>query len=84
MVKSHSENIVNFPFSKTRPASKEKVAYKGRSVKDLGLTDLSQALQNGTNSINKSPKGRWCSNCKGIWYTYFFEVQCPKCGNRKG
>jgi hypothetical protein len=28
--------------------------------------------------------GKWCQRCQGIWFGLALEVQCPRCGNRKG
>lgn len=28
--------------------------------------------------------GKWCGRCEGIWFGLALEVECPRCGNRKG
>jgi hypothetical protein len=28
--------------------------------------------------------GKWCHRCNGIWFGLALEVECPRCGNRKG
>ena len=28
--------------------------------------------------------GHWCSRCEGLWYGCALEVECPRCGNRRG
>jgi hypothetical protein len=28
--------------------------------------------------------GKWCQRCNGIWFGLALEVECPRCGNRKG
>ncbi|MEL6189461.1 MAG: hypothetical protein AAFU79_32965 [Myxococcota bacterium] len=28
--------------------------------------------------------GKWCSQCQGLWFGWLFEVECPKCGHRRG
>ncbi len=48
--------------------------------KDLGSTPLARQLGLTTEQMN----GHWCSRCKGIWFGYTLEAQCPVCGNRRG
>jgi len=67
-----AKNVVPFPFSRSG------VAKTRDRARNLGLAKLSaKAKQSG-----RGAKGHWCRNCKGIWYTYFFEVECPVCGKR--
>lgn len=69
-----ASRIVKFPQSRTPPKQT-----KG-GFKDLGLSRLTQKggrLQPGL-------KGHWCSRCKGIWYGFVGECECPQCGNRNG
>jgi Zn finger protein HypA/HybF involved in hydrogenase expression len=47
---------------------------------DLGLTPLSKSAPMQA----RAPLGHWCSFCRGVWYSYFLEAQCPRCGNRHG
>lgn len=65
--------VVRFPFSRLRPGGNE-------PAKDLGLTPLSRQID----ATGRSAKGHWCSRCKGIWWSYFLESECPVCGNRHG
>lgn len=48
--------------------------------KDLGTTPLAQQLGLSDEQLN----GHWCSRCRGIWFGYTLETQCPVCGNRRG
>ena len=66
-------NLVSFPFSKSR------ISQRTSQSRNLGLTKLSFDV----NPSGMGAKGHWCKACKGIWYTYFFEVECPVCGSRK-
>lgn len=65
--------VVQFPFSRVRIANDD-------TVLDLGLTPLSKQV----GPTGKSPMGHWCGRCRGIWYSYFLEAECPICGNRHG
>jgi hypothetical protein len=66
------EGVIPFPFSRSG-VSKHKDA-----PRNLGLTKMSASVK----SSGRGAKGHWCSSCKGIWYTHFFEVECPVCGKR--
>jgi hypothetical protein len=48
--------------------------------KDLGITPLARQLGLTLEQTN----GHWCSRCRGIWFGYTLEAQCPVCGNRNG
>lgn len=48
--------------------------------KDLGITPLARQLGLTVEQTN----GHWCSRCRGIWFGYTLETQCPVCGNRNG
>ena len=65
--------ILRFPQTRVRMKS-------SGPINDLGLSKLSQQV----GSSGRSARGHWCSYCQGIWYSYFLEVECPKCGNRHG
>ncbi|MBL4629545.1 MAG: hypothetical protein JKY00_16200 [Roseicyclus sp.] len=66
------KSVVPFPFSRSGVAKTRQLA------RNLGLTELSaKAKRSG-----RGAKGHWCRSCKGIWYSYFFEVECPVCGRR--
>ncbi|MEJ2345893.1 MAG: hypothetical protein P8076_08475 [Gammaproteobacteria bacterium] len=69
-----SGGIVPFPQSRTQPPR----ATDG--VKQLGLSKRAQSHK----GVQPGLKGHWCSRCKGIWYGYVGEVECPVCGNRNG
>lgn len=75
--KSGSNNslpsVISFPQSRTKPKTSQ------QKSRELGLSKLAQKL-NTTASL----KGHWCSQCKGIWYGYGGECECPVCGNRNG
>ncbi|MFQ5481970.1 MAG: hypothetical protein ACE5ER_04350 [Nitrospinaceae bacterium] len=47
---------------------------------ELGSTPLAAAL----GLTGEQLTGHWCSPCRGIWYGQALEVECPRCGNRKG
>jgi hypothetical protein len=66
------DNLVKFPFSKSG------VSKSTTQARNLGLTKLSLEVRKD----GKGAKGHWCKSCKGIWYTFFFEVECPVCGRR--
>ncbi|MDP7150265.1 MAG: hypothetical protein QGI70_04715 [Paracoccaceae bacterium] len=68
-----NKTVIPMPFSRRYPTSSQK-------VKDLGLSDLSRQVE----PSGRGAKGHWCSRCRGIWYSYFLEAECPKCGNRHG
>ncbi|NTU79452.1 MAG: hypothetical protein HGA45_08625 [Chloroflexales bacterium] len=50
------------------------------SYKFLGFSKLSVQLGVGDQQLY----GKWCGRCDGIWFGLMLEVQCPRCGNRKG
>ncbi len=50
------------------------------AFRDLGTTPLACQLGLKPEQTN----GHWCSRCRGIWFGYTLEVQCPVCGNRQG
>lgn len=66
-------NVVRFPQSRVKPAG-------GASYTDLGLGRMASEL----GMANEQLTGHWCSNCKGIWFGYLLEVECPQCGGRNG
>ncbi len=68
------DNTVQFPTSRTTPART-----RGGFV-ELGITPLATLLGLQEWQLN----GHWCSRCRGIWYGYTLEAQCPRCGNRHG
>ncbi len=67
-------NSVQFPASRASPARTP-----GGFV-ELGITPLATLLGLQEWQLN----GHWCSRCRGIWYGYTLEAQCPRCGNRHG
>lgn len=67
-----ASNLVRFPFSRSG------LSKTHTPPRNLGLTKLSQQV----NPQGKGAKGHWCKNCKGIWFSYFFEAECPVCGRR--
>lgn len=50
------------------------------TFRDLGRSRLAQAMDAPRGNLT----GKWCSNCKGIWFGLPGECECPKCGNRHG
>ncbi|MFM9860687.1 hypothetical protein RUR49_19705 [Pseudoxanthobacter sp. M-2] len=66
--------LVRFPLSRTTPAGSP-----GGFV-DLGTGAMARRLGMRTAGTT----GRWCSRCRGIWFGYALEVECPRCGNRHG
>jgi hypothetical protein len=71
---SQPGNLVRFPQSRVSPAR------ANTPFKDLGLSVLCKKL----GLPERQTTGHWCSHCKGIWYGYLLEVDCPVCGNRHG
>ncbi|WP_428420341.1 hypothetical protein [Methylibium sp.] len=69
-----SAGILRFPQSRVAPPQTQ-----GGYV-ELGITPLAQQLGLEEDQLN----GHWCSRCRGIWYGYTLEAQCPRCGNRHG
>ena len=69
-----SDSVIGFPQSRTR------VVQSKEGTRDLGISKLAQRL----GGIQPNLKGHWCSCCKGIWYGYVGECECPVCGNRHG
>lgn len=67
-------NTFPFPYSRLNPP-----ATPG-GFRDLGITPLARQLGLTTEQTN----GHWCSRCRGIWFGYTLEAECPVCGNRKG
>lgn len=63
------------------PQSRVPMRTSRKPVRNLGLTRLSQAVGDAS---GRRAKGHWCSRCKGIWYSFFLESECPQCGNRHG
>jgi len=69
-----SENIVAFPHSKVSPTG------FGERYEELGMGKMADTL----GAAIEQQSGHWCSRCKGIWFGFLLEVECPKCGNRQG
>tara|TARA_R110002096_G_scaffold287893_4_gene481525 strand:+ start:4091 stop:4342 length:252 start_codon:yes stop_codon:yes gene_type:complete len=72
--KSSSNSVVGFPQSRTQTKTSKD------GVRELGISKLAQQL----GYVQPNLKGHWCSRCKGIWYGYVGECECPQCGNRNG
>ncbi len=64
--------VIRFPLARTRPG--------GPRAADLGASRLARRI----GLPNRQLTGHWCSRCRGIWYGYPLEVECPVCGNRRG
>ena len=69
-----SSTLIDFPQSRTKPKQSKD------EVRDLGISKLAKQL----GGVQPNLKGHWCSCCKGIWYGYVGECECPVCGNRNG
>ncbi len=67
-----SEKVVPFPFSRSGLSRTKNPA------RNLGLTALSAKADRS----GRGARGHWCANCRGIWYSYFLECECPVCGRR--
>jgi len=72
--KNNSNNVVNFPQSRTKPKGAQ------ANFKYLGLSKFAQKYEKDKPGL----KGHWCSRCKGVWYGFVGECECPQCGNRNG
>ena len=70
----NKQSVIKFPQSKPnpKPVNQKRV--------NLGISKLAQQL----GYVESNLKGHWCSSCKGIWYGYLGECECPVCGNRQG
>lgn len=67
-------SVVRFPQSRARPPGAVE------PFKDLGYSKLASSL----GVLKEQTTGHWCSQCKGIWFGYLLEAECPVCGNRNG
>jgi len=66
--------VLSFPHSKVLPSP------RGKKFTYLGIGKMAEVL----GAAKEQQSGHWCSRCKGIWFGYLLEVECPKCGNRQG
>lgn len=67
-------SVVRFPQSRVPPPGARD------PYRDLGVGRMAKTL-----GIPKEQMtGHWCSRCKGIWFGYLLEVECPCCGSRNG
>ena len=71
---ARNPDLIRFPQSRTRPKQDPE------GFRNLGLS----ALARGVRRMQPNLKGHWCSRCKGIWFGFVGEVECPACGNRHG
>lgn len=69
-----AEKVTAFPHSRSRPSGTP------GGFRDLGITSLARQLGLTPEQMN----GHWCKRCRGIWFGYTLEVECPVCGNRDG
>ncbi len=67
-------DIISFPHSRVTPKS------SADGYKTLGMGRMAETL----GAAKEQQSGHWCSRCKGIWFGFLLEVECPKCGNRQG
>ncbi len=70
----NQKSVINFPQSRTQPKTSK------TETRDLGVSRLAQQL----GGVQANLRGHWCSQCKGIWYGFSGECECPVCGNRNG
>jgi len=66
--------VLSFPHSRVPPGG------AAAEYKDLGMGKMA----NSFGAAREQQSGHWCSRCKGIWFGFLLEVECPKCGNRQG
>ncbi len=71
---SEDDSLIPFPQSRTRPNR------SAGGFRDLGLSRLAREV----GMVQPNLKGHWCSRCRGIWFGFVGEVECPVCGNRSG
>ena len=71
--KDGAGRVVRFPQSRVRPSGRA-------GYTDLGLGRMARELGMDREQLS----GHWCSRCRGIWFGYLLEVECPVCGNRQG
>ncbi len=62
------------------PFARSGVGKRRGPFRDLGPTPLSLSV----GDVGRSPRGHWCSRCRGIWWSCLPEAECPVCGNRHG
>jgi hypothetical protein len=69
---TEDDSVVRFPqFRVPLPGARD-------PYRDLGIGRMAMTL-----GIPKEQMtGHWCSRCKGIWFGYLLEVECPRCENR--
>ncbi len=67
-------DIIRFPQSRTAPSTSV------GGFKDLGIGAMARHL----GMTDSHMTGHWCSRCRGVWFGYALEVECPQCGNRHG
>jgi len=67
-------SVVRFPQSRVRPPAEP------GGFADLGISQL--ATQIGL--TKRDAYGHWCSRCRGIWFGYLLEAECPVCHSRAG
>ncbi len=66
--------VLRFPHSRTPPRSTP------GGFTDLGTGAMARHLRMREAGMT----GHWCSRCRGVWFGYALEVECPRCGNRHG
>jgi len=72
--KKGSKPVIDFPHSRSKPGQSP------GGFRDLGLSLLAREA----GMIQPNLKGHWCSRCRGIWFGFVGEAECPVCGNRHG
>ena len=77
---SEDNEVKDDPFSMRSPSFDEDGKAVENAYRDLGITPLAKQLGLKPEQTN----GHWCSRCRGIWFGYTLEAECPVCGNRHG
>ena len=66
-------DVIRFPQSRVTPGG-------GNPITVLGFGRMAGIF----GVPERQTTGHWCSRCRGVWYGYVLDVDCPVCGNRHG
>ena len=72
--------IATFTYKNSKYTKVTYPIHKKNNFTNLGVSELAKKLSISPISL----KGRWCSNCKGIWFGFSGEVECVVCKSRDG
>lgn len=67
-------NVVQFPQSRVSSRSGNK------PLNVIGIGKMACTL----GAPKEQMTGHWCNRCRGVWYGFLLEVECPVCGSRHG